>query len=65
MSCNSCNPSLKNVFNAKQKLGKIVWQFYVTGDSFDIERGAAAPGLYLLHLFDEEDVLSLQGKIIF
>jgi len=37
----------------------------VTGNSFDIERGALAPGLYLLHVFDEENVLSLQGKIIF
>jgi len=25
MSCNSCNPSLKNVFNAKQKLGKCLF----------------------------------------
>lgn len=69
-STSSCTVSLKkSKINCKAVLfdneGKIVRQFYVTGNSFDIERGALAPGLYLLHVFDEESVLSLQGKIIF
>jgi len=56
----------KRINNFHYQLFSLIIKNQLQSNSFDIERGGAlAPGLYLLHVFDEEDVLSLQGKIIF
>ena len=59
------NPQKNSNLLLYNSTGEIVRSLCFSGSSIEIERGALAPGLYLLHVFDEENVLSLQGKIIF
>ena len=55
----------KRINNFHYQLFSLIIKNQLQSNSFDIERGGGAgTWTLLLHVFDEEDVLSLQGKII-